>query len=77
MAMEENNSREEYVRIGTTLFRILNQPMMNGTFRKMRVDHPVADTIFLVGYGFFIVCAVHENVHVGFAVWELVDCFSL
>ena len=36
--MEENNSREEYVRIGTTLFRILNQPMMNGTFRKMRVE---------------------------------------
>jgi len=42
----------------------------------MRVDHPVADTIFLVGYGFFIVCAIHENVHVGFAVWELVYCFS-
>lgn len=36
--MEENNSLEEYVRIGTTLFRILNQPMMNGTFRKMRVE---------------------------------------
>lgn len=29
---------EEYVRIGTTLFRILNQPMMNGSFRKMRVE---------------------------------------
>ena len=25
---------DEYVRIGTTLFRILNQPMMNGSFRK-------------------------------------------
>ena len=29
---------DEYVRIGTTLFRILNQPMMNGSFRKMRVE---------------------------------------
>lgn len=29
---------EEYVRVGTTLFRILNQPMMNGSFRKMRVE---------------------------------------
>ncbi len=28
----------EYVRIGTTLFRILNQPMMNGSFRKMCVE---------------------------------------
>lgn len=27
---------DEYVRIGTTLFRILNQPMMNGSFRKVR-----------------------------------------
>ena len=25
---------DEYVRIGTTLFRILNQPMMNGSFRN-------------------------------------------
>ena len=29
---------DEYVRIGTTLFRILNQPMMNGSFRKIRVE---------------------------------------
>lgn len=29
---------DEYVRIGTTLFRILNQPMMNDSFRKMRVE---------------------------------------
>ena len=28
------NIEEEYVRIGTTLFRIINQPMMNGSFRK-------------------------------------------
>lgn len=32
------NIEEEYVRVGTTLFRILNQPMMNGSFRKMRVE---------------------------------------
>lgn len=32
------NIEEEYVRIGTTLFRIINQPMMNGSFRKMRVE---------------------------------------
>ena len=32
------NVEEEYVRVGTTLFRILNQPMMNGSFRKMRVE---------------------------------------
>ena len=31
------NIEEEYVRIGITLFRIINQPMMNGSFRKMRV----------------------------------------
>lgn len=34
---EVENIGEEYVRIGTTLFRIINQPMMNGSFRKMRV----------------------------------------
>lgn len=28
------NIEEKYVRIGTTLFRIINQPMMNGSFRK-------------------------------------------
>lgn len=33
-----DNIEEEYVRVGTTLFRILNQPMMNGSFRKMRVE---------------------------------------
>lgn len=32
------NVEEEYVRVGTTLFRILNQPMMNGSFRKIRVE---------------------------------------
>lgn len=31
---EVENIEEEYVRIGTTLFRIINQPMMNGAFRK-------------------------------------------
>ena len=35
---EVENIGEEYVRIGTTLFRIINQPMMNGSFRKMRVE---------------------------------------
>ena len=35
---EVENIEEEYVRIGTTLFRIINQPMMNGSFRKMRVE---------------------------------------
>jgi len=29
---ENGKVEDEYVRIGTTLFRILNQPMMNGSF---------------------------------------------
>ena len=35
---QKGKVEDEYVRIGTTLFRILNQPMMNGSFRKMRVE---------------------------------------
>ena len=37
-ALQTEKIEDEYVRIGTTLFRILNQPMMNGSFRKMRVE---------------------------------------
>ena len=36
--LQNGKMEDEYVRIGTTLFRILNQPMMNGSFRKMRVE---------------------------------------
>lgn len=36
--LQNGKVEDEYVRIGTTLFRILNQPMMNGSFRKMRVE---------------------------------------
>lgn len=38
MIPQTGRVEDEYVRIGTTLFRILNQPMMNGSFRKMRVE---------------------------------------
>ena len=36
--LQTGRVEDEYVRIGTTLFRILNQPMMNGSFRKIRVE---------------------------------------
>ena len=36
--LQNGKMEDEYVRIGTTLFRILNQPMMNGSFRKMLVS---------------------------------------
>ena len=36
--LQSEKVKDEYVRIGTTLFRILNQPMMNGSFRKTRVE---------------------------------------
>ena len=38
MIPQTGRVEDEYVRIGTTLFRILNQPMMNGSFRKIRVE---------------------------------------
>ena len=37
-ALQTEKIEDEYVRIGTPLFRILNQPMMNGSFRKIRVE---------------------------------------
>lgn len=43
------NIEEEYVRIGTTLFRIINQPMMNGSFRKMRVEWKMS--VFRLDHG--------------------------
>ena len=46
---EVENIEEEYVRIGTTLFRIINQPMMNGAFRKMRVEWKMS--IFRLDHG--------------------------
>ena len=46
---EVENIEEEYVRVGTTLFRIINQPMMNGSFRKMRVEWKMS--IFRLDHG--------------------------
>ena len=46
---EVENIGEEYVRIGTTLFRIINQPMMNGSFRKMRVEWKMS--VFRLDHG--------------------------
>ena len=43
------NIEEEYVRIGTTLFRIINQPMMNGSFRKIRVEWKMS--VFRLDHG--------------------------
>ena len=34
---EVENIEEEYVRVGTTLFRIINQPMMNGSFQVIQI----------------------------------------
>ena len=63
---------DEYVRIGTTLFRILNQPMMNGSFRKMRVewkmstfrqDHSKDEVAQIPKYDGFCTMPSHTDYH--------------
>ena len=63
---------DEYVHIGTTLFRILNQPMMNGSFRKMRVewkmsvfrqDHSKDEAAQIPKYDGFCTMPSHTDYH--------------
>ena len=40
---------DEYVRVGTTLYKIVFQPLINGTFAKRRVPWSMGTYVMIMG----------------------------